>query len=26
LLTGGRCSEVAYIIKIEIGPFKWWPL
>jgi len=26
LLTGGRCSEVAYIIKIEIGPLKWWPL
>jgi hypothetical protein len=25
-LTGGRCSEVAYIIKIEIGPLKWWPL
>jgi hypothetical protein len=24
LLTGGRCSEVVYIIKIEIGPFKWW--
>jgi hypothetical protein len=26
LLTGGRCSEVAYVIKIEIGPLKWWPL
>jgi hypothetical protein len=26
LLTGGHCSEVAYIIKIEIGPLKWWPL
>jgi len=26
LLTGGRCSEVAYIIEIEIGPLKWWPL
>jgi hypothetical protein len=25
-LTGGRCSEVVDIIKIEIGPFKWWPL
>jgi hypothetical protein len=22
LLTGDHCS---YIIKIEIGPFKWWP-
>jgi hypothetical protein len=26
LLTGGRCSEEAYIIKIEIRPFKWGPL
>ena len=26
LWTGGSCSEVAYIIKIEIGYFKWWPL
>jgi hypothetical protein len=26
LLTGGHCSEVAYFIKIEIGPLKWWPL
>ena len=26
LLTGGRCSEVAGIIKIEIGTLKWWPL
>jgi len=26
LLTVGLCLEVAYFIKIEIGPFKWWPL
>ncbi len=26
VLTGGRCSDVAYRIKIEIGPLKWWPL
>ncbi len=26
LLTGGGFSEVAYIIKIEIGPLKRWPL
>ena len=26
LLTSGCCSEVANIIKIEIWPFKWWPL
>ncbi len=23
LLTGGPCSEVAYKIKIKIGPLKW---
>ncbi len=26
LLTGGRCSEVSYIIQILIGPLKRWPL
>ena len=26
LMTDGRCSKVVNIIKIEIGPFKWWPL
>jgi hypothetical protein len=23
LLTGGRCSEEVYIMKIEIGSFEW---
>ncbi len=26
LLTGGRCSQIEYIIKFKIEPFKWWPL
>ena len=26
LWAGDPCSEVAYIIRIEIGPIKWWPL
>jgi hypothetical protein len=26
LLTGSCCVEVVYIIKIEIGLLKWWPL
>jgi hypothetical protein len=25
-LTGGRCSEVIYIIKVQIGTYKWWSL
>ncbi len=26
LLTGGRCSEVIYVIKALIGASKWWSL
>jgi hypothetical protein len=26
LLTGGRCSEVINVIKVQNGTSKWWSL
>jgi len=26
LLTGGRCSQVNYIVKVQYGASKWWYL